>query len=142
MGSLAFVVFGGSRFLSCGADSTITPIFAGSLGIFAASGAGDYAGLSAALALMVGIVLVGGGIFRLGWIADLLSMPVMTGFLAGVSAHIFLSQLPAVLGLASPDGTLPQRKRPRRRSRRWQLCRSRCGAPMRARVHWLRPGRG
>src|SRR5215471_3904215 len=109
MGSLAFAMFGSSRFLSCGADSTITPVFAGSLAIFAASGAGDYAGLSAALALMVGVVLVGGGIFRLGWIADLLSMPVTTGFLAGISAHILLSQLPAVLGLASPDGTLPQR---------------------------------
>jgi MFS superfamily sulfate permease-like transporter len=109
MGSLAFAVFGSSRFLSCGADSTISPIFAGSLGIFAASGAGDYAGLSAALAVTVGVVLVGGGIFRLGWIADLLSMPVTTGFLAGISAHIFLSQLPAVLGLASPDGTLPER---------------------------------
>jgi len=36
-------------------------------------------------------------------------MPVTTGFLAGISAHILLSQLPAVLGLASPDGTLPQR---------------------------------
>jgi MFS superfamily sulfate permease-like transporter len=58
---------------------------------------------------MVLVVLVGGGIFRLGWIADLLSMPVTTGFLAGISAHIFLSQLLAVLGLASPDGTLSQR---------------------------------
>jgi sulfate permease, SulP family len=32
-----------------------------------------------------------------------------TGFLAGISAHILLSQLPAILGLAAPDGSLPQR---------------------------------
>src|SRR6202140_3429580 len=75
-GSLAFALFGSSRFLSCGADSTITPIFAGGLALLAASGSPDYLTLAAALALMVGILLVAAGIFRLGWIADLLSIPV------------------------------------------------------------------
>jgi sulfate permease, SulP family len=108
-GSLAFAVFGSNRFLSCGADSTITPIFAGGLALLAASGSTDYAPLSAALALMVGLLLVAGGIFRLGWIADLLSIPVTVGFLAGISAHIFFSQMPSVLGLPSPDGAMLQR---------------------------------
>src|SRR5215831_6448264 len=51
--ALAFAIFGGSRFLSCGADSTITPIFYGGLVATVASG-GDYVVLAAALALMVG----------------------------------------------------------------------------------------
>ena len=108
-GSLAFAFFGNNRFLSCGADSTITPIFAGGLTILAASGSAEYAALAAALAIMVGFVLVAGAIFRLGWIADLLSIPVTIGFLAGISAHIFISQLPGVLGLPSPDGPMLQR---------------------------------
>jgi sulfate permease, SulP family len=108
-GSLAFAWFGNNRFLSCGADSTITPIFAGGLALLATSGSADYAALGAALSLMVGLVLVAAGIFRLGWIADLLSMPVTTGFLAGISFHILISQLPTVLGLPSPDGTTLQR---------------------------------
>jgi len=108
-GSLAFAFFGNNRFLSCGADSTITPIFAGGLILLAASGSADYAVLAAALALMVGVVLVAGGIFRLGWIADLLSIPVTIGFLAGISAHILISQLPGVLGLPSSDGPMLQR---------------------------------
>jgi sulfate permease, SulP family len=54
-------------------------------------------------------VLVAGGIFRLGWIADLLSIPVTTGFLAGISVHILISQLPTALGLPSPGGTMLQR---------------------------------
>jgi sulfate permease, SulP family len=108
-GSLAFAVFGSNRFLSCGADSTIAPIFAGSLALLAASGSAEYAALAAALALMVGLVLLAGGIFRLGWIADLLSMPVTTGFLAGIAVHILASQLPTVLGLTAPDGTLLHR---------------------------------
>ena len=108
-GSLAFALFGSNRFLSSGADSTITPIFAGGLALLATSGSPDYVALAGALALMVGLVLVIGGIFRLGWIADLLSIPVTVGFLAGISLHILISQLPAILGLPTPGGPMLQR---------------------------------
>lgn len=108
-GSLAFAVFGSNRSLSSGADSTITPIFAGGLALLAVSGSPEYAALAGVLALMVGVVLVAGGIFRLGWIADLLSVPVTVGFLAGISLHILISQLPAILGLASPSGPMLER---------------------------------
>ena len=105
-GSFGFAVLGSNRFLSCGADSTITPIFAAGLMLMAASGSPDYQALAAALALMVGTILVVGGLFRLGWIANLLSTPVMVGFLAGISVHILVSQMPVVLGLASPSGPM------------------------------------
>lgn len=105
-GSLAFAMFGSNRFLSCGADSTITPIFAGGLAALAASGDPQYLALAAALALMVGLLLFAAGIFRLGWIADLLSIPVTTGFLAGISVHILMSQLPGILGIAAPGGPM------------------------------------
>ena len=108
-GSLAFAAFGSNRFLSCGADSTITPIFAGTLVLLAASGSPQYQALAAALALMVGLLLLAAGIFRLGWIADLLSIPVTLGFLAGISVHILISQLPAILGLPAPGGPMLQR---------------------------------
>ena len=108
-GSLAFAVFGSNRFLSCGADSTITPIFAGGLALLAASGSPEYQVLAAALALMVGLLLLAAGVFRLGWIADLLSIPVTIGFLAGISVHILVSQLPGILGLPSPSGPMLQR---------------------------------
>src|ERR1700733_9537454 len=108
-GSLAFSAVGGNRFLSSGADSTITPIFAGGLAALAATGSPDYATLAAALALMVGLMLAASGIFRMGWIADLLSIPVTIGFLTGISAHILISQLPAILGLPTPEGSMLQR---------------------------------
>jgi SulP family sulfate permease len=108
-GSLAFAAFGSNRFLSCGADSTITPIFAGGLAMLAASGSSDYLALAAALAVMVGLLLVAAGVFRLGWIADLLSVPVTIGFLAGISVHIIISQLPGILGLPAPNGPMLQR---------------------------------
>jgi SulP family sulfate permease len=105
-GSVGFAMLGANRFLSCGADSTITPIFAGGLALLAASTSPDYQALAIALALMVGLMLIAGGLFRLGGIANLLSMPVTVGFLAGISVHILVSQMPEVLGLASPSGPM------------------------------------
>jgi MFS superfamily sulfate permease-like transporter len=103
-GSLAFAAFGASRYLSSGADSTITPIFAGSLAAIAATGTPHYFELAEILALMVGAILIGAGIFRAGWIADLLSIPVTTGFLAGIAIHIIVSQAPSILGLPGAHG--------------------------------------
>ena len=105
-GSLGFAMWGANRFLSCGADSTITPIFAGGLALLAASGSPDYQALAVALALMVGVMLIASGVFRLGGIANLLSTPVTVGFLAGISVHILVSQLPGVLGLPAPGGPM------------------------------------
>src|ERR1700761_6167472 len=95
--TLMFAVFGSSRVASTGADTTVTSIFAGALALLAASGSPAYFTLAALLALMTGIALVAAGLFRLGWIANLLSIPVTTGFLAGIAIHIVRSQLPALL---------------------------------------------
>jgi len=103
-GSLGFAMFGANRFLSCGADSTITPIFAGGLALMATAGSPDYQAFAMALALLVGVLMIAGSLFKLGWIANLLSTPVTVGFLAGISVHILVSQLPGVLGLHTPDG--------------------------------------
>lgn len=103
-GSLGFAMFGANRFLSCGADSTITPIFAAGLALMATAGTPEYQSLAMALALMVGAIMIAGSLFKLGWVANLLSTPVTVGFLAGISVHILVSQLPGVLGLAAPDG--------------------------------------
>ena len=62
--------------------------------------------IEAALALGVGLALALGGALGLGFIADLLSIPVTTGFLAGIAGHILVSQAPALLGVAPPSGPL------------------------------------
>ena len=99
-GSLAFAVFGANRFMSVGADFTIAPIFAGTLAAASLADPARYGALAATLALLVGLILVISGIARAGWIADLLSIPVTTGFLAGISVHIIDGQLPAILGVS------------------------------------------
>jgi SulP family sulfate permease len=107
--AVGFAVFGANRQLSVGGDSTITPIFAGSLALMAAAASPQYGEFAAVLALMVGLLLVVAGLLKLGWIADLLSRPVITGFLAGIAAHILLSQAPSVLGLPEGSGDVYHR---------------------------------
>jgi sulfate permease, SulP family len=104
-GTLGFVLLGANRFLSVGADSTITPIFAASLALIATAGSPHYVTLAALLALMVGALMLGAGWFRAGWVANLLSIPVLTGFLGGVAIHIVLSQAPSFLGLPGGSGS-------------------------------------
>jgi MFS superfamily sulfate permease-like transporter len=108
-GSIAFAALGSNRFLSSGADSTITPIFAGALAALATVGGADYGELAAVLALLVGLLLLLAGVFRAGWVADLLSIPVMTGFLAGIAIQIAISQAPALLGLPPGEGAVFRR---------------------------------
>jgi len=107
--TVGFILVGANRVLSAGADSTIAPIFAGSLAAIAMPGAPLYGELAAVLALMVGLLVAIAGIARLGWIADLISRPVLTGFLAGIAAHIVISQAPAALGLPETAGPFVER---------------------------------
>src|SRR6516165_1471271 len=104
--TIGFAALGASRVLTAGADSTITPIFAGTLAALAAGGSTTMGSAAATLALLVGATLLAGGILKLGWIANLLSTPVITGFLAGIAVHILVSQLPSLLGIAKGPGDL------------------------------------
>ncbi len=102
-GVVGYAVFGTNRFLSVGADSTIAPIFAGGLAVAASASGLPYGELAVMLSLMVGLVLLMAGALQAGWVADLLSVPVTCGFLAGIAVHIAVHQLPTLLGL--PPGT-------------------------------------
>ena len=67
--------------------------------MLAATGPEHYAAAAAALSLAVGLILIGAGAFKFGFVADLLSIPVTTGFLIGIAGHILILQAPAVLGV-------------------------------------------
>jgi len=107
-GAIGFALPGANRYLVVCADSTIAPIFAGGLAHLAAPGTPAYFGVASAFALIVGAILLCAGVFRLGWIADLVSIPVTAGFLAGIAVHIIVSQLPFLMGISAPGGDLLQ----------------------------------
>src|SRR5262249_42139352 len=102
----AFAAFGANRFMSVAADSTIAPIFAGAFASLATAGTRHYVDLATLLALMVGAILILVGLLRAGWLSTLLSTPVTTGFLAGISIHIIIGEMPTLLGISEPGGPL------------------------------------
>jgi high affinity sulfate transporter 1 len=104
-GTVLFALFGSNPQMSVGADSTIAPLFAVGVAGLAATGSSRYIELVAILAVMVGFIVVLVSVLRLGWIAEFLSTPIITGFLSGVAVIIIAHQLPDFLGLSPATGT-------------------------------------
>jgi SulP family sulfate permease len=98
-GSVVYALFGMNSHLSVGADSTIAPVLAAGVGSVAAVGTVAYGSLMALVSLLIGGLLVVVGLLRLGWIAEFLSTPVISGLLAGIAIEIVVRQLPAILGV-------------------------------------------
>ncbi len=93
----AFV--GSSRLLSVGPESTTALMTAAVLAPLAIGDPARYAALAALLALLVGVYAIVSGILRLGFIGDLLSRPVLIGYMAGVAVIMITSQLGKVTGV-------------------------------------------
>lgn len=104
-GSVLFAVVGSNPQLSVGADSTIAPLFFVGISHLAAPGSAQYVDLVGILAVSVGVIVALVGLLRFGWIAQFLSTPIITGFLAGVAVIIVVHQLPDLLGIAPPSGS-------------------------------------
>lgn len=99
IGGLAvYVVLGSSRQLSVGPESTTALMTASALGSLVAVGE-DRVPLAAALALVVGLCCLAGWVLRLGALADLLSRPVLVGYLAGIAFTMAVSQLGKLVGV-------------------------------------------
>ena len=104
-GTVAFALLGSNPQMSVGADSTIAPLFAVGIAGLASSGSPHYIALVGLLAVVVGVLVALVGILRFGWIAELLSAPIIAGFLAGVAVIIIIHQLPDLLGLPTTTGS-------------------------------------
>lgn len=102
--TVAFFLLGSSRIVSVGADSTIAPLFAAAVAHLAASGSSKAIALTSLTALVTGAIVLAVGVLRLGWIADFLSIPIITGFLAGVAVIITVHQLPDLIGAGTASG--------------------------------------
>ena len=94
-----YALFGSSRLLSVGPESTTALMTATVVGPLAAGDPGRYATLAAALAVTVGLLCLAAWAVRLGFLADLLSRPVLIGYLAGVALIMMVDQLPKLTGV-------------------------------------------
>jgi len=104
-GTVMFALLGSNPQMSVGADSTIAPLFAAGVAHLAVTGSPHYIALVGLVAVLVGILVALVAILRFGWIAEFLSAPIITGFLAGVAVIIIVSQLSDLLGLPPTTGS-------------------------------------
>src|SRR6516162_6115018 len=97
---LGYAVFGPSRILVLGPDSSLGPMIAATiLPLAGADGDPKRAiALASLLALMVGPIMVLGAVAKLGFIADLISTPTMIGYMNGLALTILVGQLPKRFG--------------------------------------------
>ena len=97
---LGYAVFGPSRILVLGPDSSLGPMIAATiLPLVAANGDAERAvALASLLAIMVAAILILGAVAKLGFIADLISKPTMIGYMNGLALTILVGQLPKLLG--------------------------------------------
>jgi sulfate permease, SulP family len=100
---IGYALLGGSRTLVVSATTATSALSAAAVGPLAQGDTPRFLALSAALALLAAAVLAAGGALRLGALSDLVSKPVMTGFLFGLGMTITVGQLPKLLGV--PDGS-------------------------------------
>jgi high affinity sulfate transporter 1 len=100
---LGYAVFGPSRILVLGPDSSISPmIFAALLPLLVAGGDPHRAiALAGMLAVIVALIEIGLGVARLGFVADLLSNEVQVGYMNGLAVVIIVGQLPKLFGFST-----------------------------------------
>ena len=94
-----YALFGSSRQLSVGPESTTALMTATVVAPLAAGDPARYASLAAALAVIVGLLCLLAFAARLGFVADLLSKPILVGYLAGVAVIMIVGQLGKLTGV-------------------------------------------
>ncbi len=97
---LLYPLFASSRRLMVGPESGLAILTASALAPLAAGQTSKYAALAAMLALLMGVMMILGGVLRLGMLADFLSRPVLVGFMNGVGVILIASQVPRLFGIS------------------------------------------
>jgi high affinity sulfate transporter 1 len=100
---IGYAVFGPSRILVLGPDSSLGPMIAATiLPILGSNGSPEQAiALASMLALIVGAIMIAAGALKLGFVADLLSKPTQIGYMNGLALTILIGQLPKLFGFST-----------------------------------------
>ena len=103
---VAYALFGSSRALAVGPVAVVSLLTAATISRVAEPGTEGYLGAAVALALLSGLMLLTMGLLRLGFLANLLSHPVISGFITASGILIAVSQLKHILGIDAHGHTL------------------------------------
>ena len=105
---IAYALFGTSRTLAVGPVAVVSLMTAAAIGQMQLATPEAYVAAAVALALVVGLMLLVAGVFRLGFLANFLSHPVISGFISASAILIALSQIGHLLGVKLSGHTLPE----------------------------------
>src|SRR3954451_17382447 len=97
---VCYFVLGPSRILIVSPDSAVCPLVGAAIIPLSGADAETRVALAGLLALVVGAIMLAGGAARLGFVTELLSMPVRVGYLAGIALTVIVSQLPKLFGFS------------------------------------------
>ncbi len=109
---VAYAIFGPSRVLVLGPDSSVSPLILASITPLVVVGdPGSAIVLAGMLAVLVGLIEIGLGVAKLGFVADLLSSEVRVGYMNGLAVTIIVGQLPKLFGFSTDaDGFVDELK--------------------------------
>ncbi len=99
----AYALFGSSRQLMTGPDAATCLLVAATLGPLAGGDPERYATLLFGLTIMTGLLFLFAGAIRLGFIANFLSQPILTGYLNGIAVLIIVGQVPKLFGYTATE---------------------------------------
>ncbi len=108
---LGYAVFGPSRILVLGPDSSLGPMIAATIAplVLADGDPARAVALASMLAVMVGVLMTGAGLAGFGFVADLLSKPTQIGYMNGLALTIVVGQLPKLFGFSvDADGLIKE----------------------------------
>ncbi len=106
---VGYALFGPSRILVLGPDSSLGPMIAATLAplLLANGDPAQAVALASMLALIVGAIMIVAGVAKLGFVADLLSKPTQIGYMNGLAVTILVGQLPKLFGFSTDaDGLI------------------------------------
>jgi high affinity sulfate transporter 1 len=95
---LAYAIFGPSRILVLGPDSSLATVIFGVVSPLSVGDPHHAIALAGVMAIVSGAILVVAGIARLGFVTELLSKPIRYGYMNGIALTVLISQLPKLLG--------------------------------------------
>jgi high affinity sulfate transporter 1 len=96
----AYALFGPSRILVLGPDSSLAAVILGVVAPLAVGDPGRAVALAGMMAIVSGLVCVLAGVARLGFVTDLLSKPIRYGYMNGIALTVLISQLPKLFGFS------------------------------------------
>jgi sulfate permease, SulP family len=101
-----YAIVGSSRQLSVGPESTTAVMTAAAISPLLLADQSNYGMLTATLAILVGAICVVGYVARLGFLANLLSKPILVGYMAGVALMMIVGQLGKISGISIHGNTV------------------------------------